>query len=807
MNLRRRDRKFPEWCGEASRWLAVLICIATGFASIPAACAGNASELLQVPPEQAGMDARHLEQIDDEVARAIRRNEMPGCVVAIGRYGKLAWLKAYGNRQLEPEPEAMTVDTLFDLASLTKPIATATSIMILVDRGKLRIHDRVAGYLPEFGEKGKQSITVYHLLTHTSGLVADNPLADYRQGPEEAWKKICELELVAAPGTRFIYSDVGFIVLGKLIEKISGVPLDQFARREIFEPLGMKDTGFCPPASLRARAAPTEKREGRWLRGEVHDPRAAALGGVAGHAGLFSTATDLAQYARMMCRRNPSQEHSVLSALGRAVMTSDYATPGGIRGLGWDKRSTYSSNRGEYFSSSAFGHGGFTGTALWIDPELELFVIFLSNRLHPDGRGAVNSLAGRIGTIAAAAIRDRVVPVTSEPLRRAPAPVRVGIDVLRAQEFRLLAGQRVGLISNPTGISSDGQSTVELLYHAPGVKLVALFSPEHGWSAQLDTPRVADTKDPLTGLPVYSLYGDARKPSSEVLEKLDTLVFDIQDIGCRFYTYISTMGLALEAAAEQKKRFVVLDRPNPINGVDVSGPLLDAGRESFVGFHRIPIRHGMTAGELARMIAAERGWDVELHIVPLENWDRRDYFDATGLPWINPSPNMRSLNAATLYPGIGLLETTNLSVGRGTDTPFEIVGAPWIEPVSWAKHLNSLPEGQAENKPVVRFVPVWFTPSSSVYSGQRCGGVRIVILDRYRLDPVRLGLAIARQLRLDYPDQWNIDGLDRLLRNAGVLEQLRHGVSVHQIEQSYASELQAFLERRRTFLLYGDPLR
>jgi uncharacterized protein YbbC (DUF1343 family) len=373
---------------------------------------------------------------------------------------------------------------------------------------------------------------------------------------------------------------------------------------------------------------------------------------------------------------------------------------------------------------------------------------------------------------------------------------------LREDNYRLLEGQRVGLITNPTGVSSDGVSTVELLHRARNVNLVALFSPEHGWEAKLDTARIGHTTDPKTGLPVYSLYGETRKPTPEMLHNIDTLVFDIQDVGCRFYTYVSTMGLAMEAATEQGKRFVVLDRPNPINGLDVSGPVLDRGRESFVGFHTTAVRHGMTVGELAKMICAERGWQLDLTVVAMRGWNRRDYFDETGLPWINPSPNMRSVTAALLYPGIGLLETTNLSVGRGTDTPFEVLGAPWIEPVGWARALNAMPETVVRGKTVVRFVPIWFTPASSTYAREQCGGVRILVLDRQLVDPVRLGFAIARQLRLHYADQWKVEGMDRLLANATALELLRSAAPTDDIVNATSADFRKFLERRRRFLIY-----
>ena len=350
------------------------------------------------------MNAEHLRQIDAVVEEALAAGRMPGCVVTAGRRGKIVHLKAYGHRQVEPERLPMTTDTVFDLASLTKPIATATSIVQLVERGKLRFSDRAAEHLPEFGSNGKDSISLLHLLTHQSGLIADNSIGDYEDGPEEAMTRIDALELRARPGERFIYSDVGFIVLGRLVETISGQPLHEYAQQNIFGPLGMTETGFLPPEHLRQRAAPTERRDGEWMRGEVHDPRSFLLGGVAGHAGLFSTAEDLAIYAQMLLGEGTYHGVRVLGPQSVRKMIAPVEVPGGLRGLGWDIRTGYSSNRGELYSERAFGHGGFTGTAIWIDPDLDLFVIFLSNRVHPNGKGAVNPLAGRIGTIAAAAI-------------------------------------------------------------------------------------------------------------------------------------------------------------------------------------------------------------------------------------------------------------------------------------------------------------------------------------------------------------------------------------------------------------------
>jgi uncharacterized protein YbbC (DUF1343 family) len=764
-----------------------------------------------VRPEEAGMDPAKLAQIDAVVDEGLRAKNMPGCVVAIGRQGKLVLLRAYGYRQILPDRAAMTTDTVFDMASLTKPVATATSVMLLVEQGKIRVEDPVVKHVPEFGQNGKETITVLQLLTHQSGLVADNPLGDYRDGPEKAWERIAALGPLAEPGAKFIYSDVNYIVLGGLVKRVSGRRLDEFSREHIYVPLGMTETGFLPPEALRRRAAPTEKRDGKWMCGEVHDPRAFLLGGVAGHAGLFSTASDLAVYAQMMLGRGQYGGVRVLAAETVDQMTKPYKVPGGgLRGLGWDMRTGYSSNRGKTFSPRAFGHGGFTGTVLWIDPQHELFVIFLSNRLHPDGKGAVNPLAGRIGAIAVEAIAGRQtseVSKTSEVSARPagarsalPQPpsaiVLTGIDVLKRDGFRVLQGRRVGLITNHTGVSREGIRTAKLIKEAPGVQLVALFAPEHGPAGQLDVTGIPDSRDQETGLPVFSLYGKTNRPTAQMLQGIDTLVYDIQDVGARFYTYVTTMGYAMQAAAKHKLRFVVLDRPNPIGGTAVAGPVLDPGRESFVAFHRIPVRHGMTVGELARMFDDELGLHLDLVVVRVEGWRRQDLFDATGLRWINPSPNMRSLRAAILYPGVCLLERTNVSMGRGTDTPFELFGAPWLDGQRLADELNR--SGLAG----VRFEPVAFTPTSSVFAGQQCGGVRMVLTDREAVEPVRMGIAIAYHLRRLYPTAFEARKVDVLLGNKAVLEALLVGKGVFEIEATWQAGLAEFQKRRAKHLLY-----
>ncbi len=768
------------------RWLSPVLFVGLLFGSAEFSFAG----LPRAEPEAAGMDRERLRRIDEIVVGGLTQKKMPGCVVCVGRRGKIVFLKAYGQRQVQPSELPMTTDTVFDIASITKPVATATSVMLLIERGQLRLGDKVSSLIPEFAANDKDAITIRDLLIHQSGLIADNPLADYDQGPNEVLRRICDLKLVAPTGSKFIYSDVNFILLGEIVRRVSGKTLHEFSQANLFHPLGLRETGYLPPKQLRARTAPTEKRDGQWIQGDVHDPRAFKLGGVAGHAGLFSTADDLAVYAQMMLNSGEYQGVRILSPLTVAMMTRGQRVSNGVRGLGWDKQTSSLINRGELLSDSAFGHGGFTGCVLWIDPELELFFIFLSNRVHPDGKGLVNLLAGQIGTVIAASVRDphRATEATAEVL--------TGIDVLQRDGFRQLAGRKVGLITNHTGRNRDGVGTVQLLHGAKTLKLVALFSPEHGFSGKLDVAKIGDGKEEATGLKVLSLYGDTRRPTAAMLEGIDTLVFDIQDVGTRFYTFVSTMGEAMKAASEHRRRFVVLDRPNPINGIDVAGPMLDAGRESFVAFHRLPVRHGMTVGELANLFNEELKLGLDLQVIECEGWQRGDFFDATGLTWVNPSPNMRSLTQALLFPGIGLLEATNLSVGRGTDTPFEVIGAPWLDGRKLADSLN------AASVPGVRFVSIQFQPTSSTFAGKPCGGVNIVITDRRRFEPLRTGFEIAVQLRRVYPNDWKADAYGRLLGSQRVLKALLDGRPASEMEAAARDGVADFLRCRKQHLIY-----
>jgi uncharacterized protein YbbC (DUF1343 family)/CubicO group peptidase (beta-lactamase class C family) len=778
-------------------------------------------------PDRVGMDSERLSQIDAVVREAIEQRKCPGAVVLVSRFGRVVWWRPYGYRNLDENgdkssfapgisAEPMSRETVFDMASLTKVMATATSMMILIDSGEVSLNDRVTRFIPEFGQNGKDDVTVEQLLRHRSGFIADNPVDDYRDGPQRAFERIWQLRPVYAPNSKFLYTDVGYIVLGEIVRRVSGRPLDVFARERIFGPLGMEDTTFRTDAFLRTRAAATELRDGRWMRGEVHDPRSYLLGGVAGHAGLFSTARDVATFAEMILGQGERCGRRVLSPVVVAAMTSPGATPPGqARGLGWDIDTGFSTVRGDLFPMGGFGHTGFTGTSLWIDPQSQTAVIILTNRVHPDGKGDVRELRRKVATVVAGSIldapwlgdrtaklpdldtaSDAPLPLNPEPRTLNPPLVLCGIDVLVRDNFKQLRGRKVGLITNHTGVDRDGRPTIDLLHTADGIQLVALFSPEHGIRGLVDAA-VTDSQDEKTGLPIYSLYDkNRRKPTADQLRGIDTLVFDIQDIGCRFYTYSATLGLAMEAAAEHQLKFVVLDRPNPIGGDLVEGPLLDAGRESFTGYHRIPVRHGMTLGELARLYDGERQMGVDLEVVRCEGWRRAEHFDATGLVWINPSPNMRSLRQAELYPGIGLLETTNLSVGRGTDTPFEVIGAPWLDG-------RRLTDGVArEELEGVVFVPVRFTPVASVHAKKECGGVQIIVTNRDRFRSVRMGLALARHLRLLYPNDWQVDKFPTLLANAATFDAVKAGRSVDDIESAYRDGLQWFRDIRVKFLLY-----
>ena len=725
------------------------------------------------------------------VERAIENGQLPGAVLWIEREGTVS-SRAMGARALEPVREETRVDTVYDVASLTKVMATAPSITILSERGQIDIDAPVSRYLPEFAGGLRDAVTVRHLLTHTSALPPGIPLGDEWEGYEAGIERALATEPSNTPGTIFVYSDVNFILLGEIVRKVSGRPLDRFAAENIYGPLAMSDTGFRPDSPRRI--APTERFEGTILHGVVHDPTSRRMGGVAGHAGLFSSARDVARYARMLLHGGMLDGVRVMSSNSVRLMTS-VATPSEVfvrRGLGWDIDSGFSRPRGG-FPLGSFGHTGWTGTFLWIDPASSSFYILLSNRVHPDGRGSVVPLQRDLGHAVSEILTGR--SGTAEGVRvpaTGPGNAQSGIDVLFSRSFTELAGKRIGLITNHTGRDRRGNPTIDLLRSAPGVSLVRLFSPEHGIAGVLDE-RIEDGIDRVRGIPIISLYGERRAPEPSQLDDIDALVFDVQDIGARYYTYISTMGMAMRAAAEAGVEFVVLDRPNPIGGA-VEGPVAE-GESTFTSFHPIAMRHGMTVGELAKLFAAELDIDVELTVIPVRGWTRDTLWSETGIPWVNPSPNIRDLEAALLYPMIGFLETTNISVGRGTVAPFHLLGAPWIDGASMADALNARVPSDC-----LRFRPVEFTPDASVYENEQVSGVGIEVIDSTRCSMVEAGLALADELS-GY-DEWDTARLPILLRHAETARLIREGRSGELAPASWEPRLEEFMKRRAPHLIY-----
>jgi uncharacterized protein YbbC (DUF1343 family)/CubicO group peptidase (beta-lactamase class C family) len=802
-------------------------------ASAPAGSrpSGRSAVSRTAAPARTVNDPR-LADVDSVIEQSIAKDEIPGGVLLVGSHGRIVWRKAYGSRAILPKREAMTPDTIFDLASLTKVFATTAAVMKLVEQGKVRLNDLAVKYIPELGTEGataeKNQITVRQLLTHTAGFAPDPTDASIPagwSGADPLLREIYVEPLTAPPGSRFVYSDTGFILLGEIVRRVSGVPLDEFVAKEIYAPMGMRETRYLPPASWVPRIAPTEEVElpagakagsgaGRVLRGAVHDPRARQMGGVAGHAGLFSTADDLSLFCKMMLNGGvaPNGKRIFAAATVRLMTSPQQASwiPS-VRGLGWDIDSAYSAPRGDLFPIGSYGMTGFTGTEVWIDPASQTFILFLTNSVHPYERPAISSLRARISTIVAARLgaagtsagqRSAVSRSTGASARpydlqgtSAPGQTLTGIDVLEQDNFTALAGKHVGLITNQTGMDRNGHSTIDLFAHAPGMNLVALFSPEHGIRGTEDA-NVDSSKDAATGLPVFSLYGATRRPTAEMLAGIDALVFDVQDAGVRFYTYITAMGYAMEEAARHHISFYVLDRPDPIGGELIEGPILDRDKFSYVGYFQLPVRIGMTLGEMAQMFNAENHIGCDLHVIAMKNWNRRLFFEQTGLPWTAPSPNLRALSSTVLYPGLDILQNAGISVGRGTDTPFQIFGAPYIHGTELAAALNR------RYIPGVRFVATKFTPRSGTHKDELCEGAEIVITDRASVHSMLMGFEIATALAKLYRELFHVEKLALLVGNSSTISRLQRGDSPNRIFSDEDPALEAFRMMRSKYLLY-----
>jgi uncharacterized protein YbbC (DUF1343 family) len=767
--------------------------------------------IASTPPPLPAQTVTWQLAVDEAVRDAVASSEIPGGVLVVGQGDQILHRKVLGWRATVPHPELMTADTIFDIASLTKVIATTPSVLRLWEMGKLDLNAPLGQYLKEFNTPAFQDVTVLRLLTHSAG-VNDLPSREaMAKGFPEAARIQVRAGLAIAPGTTFLYSDTGFILLGELVRRVSGQPLDTFARKQFYAPLGMRDTAFDPPAGWRKRIAPTEAVNNQGpLRGVVHDGNARLLHGVAGHAGVFSTASDLSRFCRMLLAGGQLGGRRYLKEATVRAMFAPHVIGESTRGLGWDISSPYSRTLGAYFPMGSVGHTGYTGTAIWMDPATNVYMILLTNRVHPYGKGDVAELRRRISAAVGTRFATREDPTVGTAPNRTEATspaadaapllpegsTLTGLDRLVAEDFAPLAGRTVGLITNQTGIDSQGRRAVDLLAAAPQVKLRALFSPEHGITGLVDA-NVPHGRDAATGLAIWSLYGPGRRPSPEQLSGIDTLVFDIQDVGVRYYTYLTTLVYALEEGGRRGIQVMVLDRPNPITGSVVEGPLMDPDMRSFTAPHTIPVRTGMTMGEFAQMVVAERKLPVKLTVIPLEHWQRTQWFDETGLTWVNPSPNIRNQTQALLYSGVGLLEATNLSVGRGTEMPFEVIGAPWIaDPQVLADAMN------ARGLAGVQFHPVFFAPTSSVHAGRQVGGVRLEVTDRDALRAVPVGLALGRELMERYPGNFRPAAIQNLLVNRSTMWSMLRGDPFARILAWADYARNAFLQRRASYLLY-----
>ncbi|MDO8431027.1 MAG: DUF1343 domain-containing protein [Candidatus Binatus sp.] len=760
----------------------------------------------------ARLRAADLQRIDPIVQSEIEAGRIHGAVVEVGQGNQLVYRRAFGDRELEPRRAAMTADTIFDLASLTKPIATAVAIMQLRERGRIDLDAPVATYWPAFARNGKERITIRQLMTHYSGLAPDLDLNRKWTGYSTAIKLVEDAQPLHPSGAHYEYSDINFEALGEVVRRVAKVPLDDYCRINIFAPLGMADTGFRPPARRLNRIAPTEYIDGKLRIGDVHDPTAARMGGLAGHAGLFSTASDLAIFARMLLDGGRAGTATILSARSIDEMTipqsrADVVDASHPRGLGWDLGAPLCANREQLLPVGSYGHFGFTGTMLWIDPISSTYAIILTNRTYPNDAGDAGPLrhailaliSNRLGSLS----EDRIVEGRPSLnsfcalVKRPSAQTTVvsGADVLAANGFAQLKGTRVGLITNQTGVIQAGTRDIEALSHASGLTLRAIFSPEHGLHGDLDES-VAPGIEPLTGLHFFSLYGETRRPSDAMLEGVNVVVFDVQDSGARFYTYVTTMAYAMEEAARRGIDFYVLDRPNPISSAVVQGPLMDADLKSFTGYFPLPTRHGMTVGELAGMFNRENHIGARLHVIKMRGYARSEWFDQTGLRWTPPSPNLRTLAEATLYPGVAMIEGANVSVGRGTDTPFELVGAPWIDSAALLSYLDQ------RKIPGVHFQSADFTPSADTYAGRSCHGVRISLDDRLALDSPALGIELIAALHHLYANDFKIDATLSMVGSRRTLEEIKSGVDPGQIVAQWQPELENFRILRARYLLY-----
>jgi uncharacterized protein YbbC (DUF1343 family)/CubicO group peptidase (beta-lactamase class C family) len=766
---------------------------------------GGLPGLSQITTPLAKPNSDRFAPLDQLLQTAVANKLTPGVVCIVGHNGAVVYRKAFGFRAINPILEPMTVDTVFDMASLTKVMATTGSVMRLVQLGQIKLNDPVAKYIPDFAQNGKQDVTIRQLLTHYSGLRADLELRPAWTGMEEGYRRANAEKLINPPGSTFLYSDINFIVLGELVQKVSGITLNQYAETFIFGPLGMNTTRFLPPLSLLARTAPTQVNEktGEVLRAVVHDPTARAMGGVAGHAGLFSTADDTAKFAQAMLNGGTS----VWSRAIVEKMTTPQQPPNltVVRGLGWDIDSPFSSNRGDLLPVGSYGHSGFTGTSLWIDPTTDSYIVLLTNAVHVTG-GTVIALRTEVATVVASLLNLSVpqeqkyrlsritgyneVAAASRRIVARNGKTSLGIDQLESSDFEALRQfgsnkPHIALLTNQGAIDSQGHRTIDVVAHGSGLHLGAIFAVDGAAEG-------GASKDSGTGVPMYSLAGESSHSPVDVLRSIDVMVVDVQDTGARSASLTLALTAILDAAAKAGKPVVVLDRPNPLNGAYVQGPVADAGR----GGSQLPPRPGLTVGELAKLLNAERNSNAKLTVVAMKGWMRGDWFDSTGLIWADPTPDVHDLQQTLLYAGLGMLDGADVSVRKGAVAAYEMVGAPYVHASDLAEYLN---EREIEG---VRFIPVQFTPVLGKYARQLCSGVRVMVIDRETVDTAELGIELASALRQLYPKDFELAHLSGTLANQVVFQGLQSGEDPRRIADDWRDGLDQYMLVRAKYLLY-----
>ncbi|HOE65393.1 MAG TPA: DUF1343 domain-containing protein [Candidatus Hydrogenedentes bacterium] len=712
----------------------------------------------------------------EALERALQEARAPGAAAYVGNRSETIFYEAMGHRALEPSALPTQKETLYDLASMTKAVATATAVMLLCEDGAIDLDQPVNEIVPI---PAFRRFTVRRLLTHTSGLTVGRPLYKTASTLNEMLQVYAAMDLEYAPGSRRRYSDAGFMILGKVVELAAHDSLDAFCRKRIFDPLGMDHTTFNPPAAWAEQCAATERCPWRKkiMQGQVHDENAYAAGGVAGHAGLFSTAEDLARFCRAWMNGNIVKEKTYTEAL-RVGQVPVYPW----QGLGWDLDPWRDTTMGYLPSRRAFGHVGWTGTSLWADAETGLFAILLSNTCHPSRAARDNETLRRVFYDAVA---KAFYPGRSN--------AHTGLDRLVRDGFKPVRGKRIALLTNLAAVDQLGRPALDALRLDETVRLQRVFTPEHGLRGHAEAGETVLSEK--GAVPIISLYGGKDRPTHSELQDLDAVLVDLPDIGARYYTYLATMRACLEACADAGAPVLVLDRPNPIGGAILEGPMPQR-TDSPVCSAEVPVRHGMTLGELARFLEAGplRGKGLTLDVMAVDGWPRALLFEACSLPWSAPSPNMPTPETALAYVGACLFEGTNLNEGRGTDTPFQLIGAPWLDAG------GTIAEIAPEETAGCALEATVYTPRSIAgkaakprHRDKECRGIRLRVTDPSAFRPFTTALALIVAIRKRHAGDFAWQPLfDKLAGSDDLRRRIEAGETASSIVARYADALQAF---------------